>query len=107
MANCESILKDTPKGRLYPKCGADDFQANCFFKVPQIMVTYGAGDSYLEKVEEVVRAHQNNDGTVQFALAYARMLKVLVYEAGTVEDAIIFAKDNASPVVKQVTFSVI
>ena len=68
------------------------------------MVAYGAGDAYLEKVEEVVRAHQNNDGTVQFALAYARMLKVLAFEKGNIQDAVKFAQDNASPLVKQVSF---
>jgi len=59
---------------LYPAAGADDAQANAFWKVAPVATRYVGMPEYLEKVELAIRAHQNNEDSVGFGLAFARML---------------------------------
>mmetsp|Transcript_14242 Transcript_14242/g.18662 ORF Transcript_14242/g.18662 Transcript_14242/m.18662 type:complete len:371 (-) Transcript_14242:1632-2744(-) len=73
---------------LYPNAGSDDKQANCFFKVGPILSRYGRSKECDDKVEAAVRAHQNNNQTVDYALAHSRLLKMLILHGLSMEDAV-------------------
>jgi hypothetical protein len=80
----------------FPSCGAEDSEANAFWKVPLIAARYGAGpeETYLRKVSEAVRTHQNTEKSEKFALAYSRMLRAALHGANLVQ-AVEAAREGA------------
>jgi len=49
---------------------------------------YGRSKECDDKVEAAVRAHQNNNQTVDYALAHSRLLKMLILHGLSMEDAV-------------------
>jgi len=65
-------------GAKYPECGADDGQANSLIKAVVITTRYYGKPELMEKVEEAVRTHQDNDIAVLYAQAAARLLERVI-----------------------------
>mmetsp|Transcript_14693 Transcript_14693/g.16757 ORF Transcript_14693/g.16757 Transcript_14693/m.16757 type:complete len:376 (-) Transcript_14693:3660-4787(-) len=84
----EKMKSESADANIFPVAGADDEQANCFFKVAPIFARYGGSDDCAQKVDWVIRAHQNNDKTVHFALAFNMMLDHLLIKGNDMDRAI-------------------
>jgi len=87
----EQMDKLTKEGAtsFYPGCGADDAQANAFWKVPLLVCRYRNDEAaLLDNVEKAVRVHQNHDLAVEYAQAFAKMLFAAAVNGATLEEAI-------------------
>lgn len=81
-------LKKEGQTSWYPDCGADDAQANAFWKTIVTMTRYVGAKEYQEKVEEAIRTHQNHDEAVEYGLSLAKMLNDVIVNGVDVKTAI-------------------
>ncbi|GBG34391.1 Crystallin J1A [Hondaea fermentalgiana] len=58
----------------YPACGADDAEANAFWKSVIVTARYADSPECKEKVEQAIRTHQNHEQSVEYGLALSKML---------------------------------
>ena len=65
-------------GQRWPRCGAEDRQANCLGKVAPLVARYAGSGELAQKTAEAVRVHQDHDEPVQFAVAAALVLEQCV-----------------------------
>lgn len=73
--------KDTITNDNYTSCGADDHQAMIYAKVVPVTCLYAGQTELVDKLEQVIRAHQNNDEAVAFGVASARLLEAVLLGA--------------------------
>jgi len=72
------FVEQRKAGAKYPECGADDSQASCFIKAVVVTVRYFGKPELMQKVEEAIRTHQNNDLAVLYGQTAARMLERVI-----------------------------
>ncbi len=93
----KTLIANLAAGKIYPECGADDSQANCLVKVPIAVARYAGAPDFLSKVEETIRAHQNNDKAVRYGIAAALLLDHIA-KGSSVQDALAWAVAPDSPI---------
>jgi ADP-ribosylglycohydrolase len=91
------LIENFDAGKKFPESGADDGQANALVKIPVAVARYSGRPDFLEKVEETIRAHQNNDLAVRCGVAAAAILDRIARGA-TVPDALRWSVGPASPI---------
>lgn len=80
---------------LYPRCGADDAQANAFWKVAPLCTRYADEPlKLMQAVEVAVRTHQNKDPSAAFAMSFARIL-LAAAKGSPIEKAVAAGKEDA------------
>ena len=62
----------------FPTAGANDDQAHCFLKTLPVTCLYAGKPELRDRVEQVVRVHQNNDTAVAFGVATALWLEYIL-----------------------------
>jgi len=72
----------------YICCGADDNQAMVYAKVVPVTCLFAGRPELSDKLEQVIRAHQNNDMAVEFGLASAGLLEAVLLGAPTLGEAL-------------------
>ncbi|KAL7553626.1 hypothetical protein ACHAWF_016934 [Thalassiosira exigua] len=74
----------------YPSCGADNAEANCATKPLMLAALYAGSDreTYLNKVEEAVRTHQNNQLAVDVSMSFGKMIWAALVEGASLDDSI-------------------
>ena len=65
------LIKAIESGKRFPDCGADDSQANSLVKVGVAVSKFEGQDDWALRVEDVLRAHQNNAVAIRYGLAAA------------------------------------
>ena len=90
-------LTENGETNVYPSCGADDAEAILSPKVVFLAaICYGSDSKtdYLNKVEEAVRTHQNNQLALDVALSFGKILWRAM-EGGSLEESIQAGKDDS------------
>lgn len=74
-----SFLKNyVVEGKKYPECGSDDSQIDAACRIVPLVALY-AGNPELPKLAEMaIRATQNTDSAVQYGMAFAKCLELLI-----------------------------
>jgi len=78
-ASIRKVLELAGEGKKGTELGhPEDFQANCFAKVPLLVARYAGKPELLAQVEAAIRVQQNNDKAVAYGSAAARILERVV-----------------------------
>ena len=83
------FVESRKAGAKYPKCGADDSQAGSLIKAIVVTARYFGRPELLEKVEQAIRVHQNDDLAVQFGLAIAEILETMILTGQNAREALL------------------
>uniref|UniRef100_A0A7S0HZ39 ADP-ribosylglycohydrolase n=1 Tax=Hanusia phi TaxID=3032 RepID=A0A7S0HZ39_9CRYP len=93
----KELISNIEQGKKFPACGADDAQANSLVKVPVAVARFLGEDNWPARVEEVIRAHQNNDVAVMYGVASAHILHRILTTGVNPREAIGWAAEDGSP----------
>ena len=84
----DGFLRNVKGGKSWPAAGTRDGSSDCFVKIVPIVAAYAGSPQMLERVADVVRVTQNNDLTVAYAQAAARVLERLILQGSSGVDAV-------------------
>ena len=101
----KQFVERRKEGAKFPKCGADDSQANSLIKAVVLAVRYYGLPELNEKVEAAIRVHQNDDKAVEFGLAAAKAVERVILGESVPEVALsadVGATPNVATAVKWV-----
>ncbi|KAK3264704.1 hypothetical protein CYMTET_26573 [Cymbomonas tetramitiformis] len=90
----KGFMLNMEKGRRWPHCGVDDDQAHSLVKVAIVVARYAGKPEMLEKMEQAIRVHQDNELAVEMGLAAAQVLERIVL-GSTIAEALEWATSNA------------
>lgn len=81
-ASTKGFVAHVARGEHWPRCGANDDQANAIAHMVPVVARFAGADELLDHVAAVVRVTQNTDRAVAFALAAARILEHAILHGG-------------------------
>lgn len=92
----DRFLRNVQSGAGFPRCGSNDGSSDCFVKAVPAIALYAGHPGLMSYVTDVVRVSQNNNTTVGYACAAARVLEEIILNGLHGRDAIKAAADNLS-----------
>lgn len=89
-----TFLQNVARGAKWPQCGSNDGSSDCFVKIVPVVALYAGHKQLLSEVAKVVRVTQNNQWTVGYACAAARVLEQIILNGVEGEEAIRIAAED-------------
>eukprot|EP00747_Dinoflagellata_sp_TGD_P183904 gnl/TRDRNA2_/TRDRNA2_39110_c0_seq2.p1 gnl/TRDRNA2_/TRDRNA2_39110_c0~~gnl/TRDRNA2_/TRDRNA2_39110_c0_seq2.p1 ORF type:complete len:422 (+),score=70.71 gnl/TRDRNA2_/TRDRNA2_39110_c0_seq2:75-1340(+) len=72
------FLQNVKSGKRWPQTGTRDCSSDCFVKIVPVVAAYAGAPEMLDRVADVVKVTQNNNVTVAYASAAARVLEQII-----------------------------
>jgi hypothetical protein len=74
----KELITAIGSGKSFPECGADDSQANSLVKAAIAVTAFEGLDDWALRVDDVMRAHQNNAIAVKYGVGAAHLVRQIL-----------------------------
>ena len=89
----KELIAAVESGKVFPESGADDAQANSLVKVAVALSKFEGRDDWAMRVEDVLRAHQNNEIAVRYGMAAAHLMRHIL-QSGSIRESLAWVRSS-------------
>jgi len=89
----KELIAAVEGGKVFPESGADDAQANSLVKVAVALSKFEGRDDWAMRVEDVLRAHQNNEIAVRYGMAAAHLMRHIL-QSGSIRESLAWVRSS-------------
>jgi len=96
-ASTKEFVTNVAKGKVWPKCGGNDDQANAIAHMPLVVARYAGDEIMLDHVATLIRITQNTGNAVAFGMAGARILEKIIMGSTGIDAVKLTSKELKDP----------